>query len=264
MPKQQGPHYFTGEYNGMIGYFMNGNYYFRSMPEKVTQTAQTKLASKDFGSASSCGKLIRQALDKVMDLKQDRALTNRLNTIMAKILREDNTHKTGHKAIQPEHMHLLKGFSFNTETKVDNVLRGLNIIITDDEHISVNIPSAPVIKRTRNTTHIEIKAIALSPDFEKGTCKQTASDALMVSVREPFPPSALTMLRPGNQATIIILQVRPFAKEHGKFYELSDKKYFAAEIMSILPMIPLLKFKNAPKPSARKATNTKKKGRNRH
>lgn len=258
MPRQAGPPYFIGKHNGVIGFKLGDKYFFRKMPEKVTQSTETKQASKDFSSASSYSKLLRQALHRVMDIKQHSTLTNRLNTILAKILREDKDHKTGHKVMSYEHMLLLKGFAFNKETKVDNVLHGLEISIAYDVHISVSIPSVPRIKRTRNTTHIEIKAIALSPDFAKGTCKETASEALMINAREPFQPITLTMLRPGNQATIIILQVRPFEQEHGKFYVLEDKKYFAADIMGILPMIPLMKFKKAPAPKKRKSAPRKK------
>jgi hypothetical protein len=237
---------------------INGIYYFRKAPEKVTQTTETKQASKDFGSASSSGKLIRQALLKVMDLKLNRFPTNRLNAILAKILREDKRHKTGSKAMLPEHMHLLKGFSFNQDTKVDNVLQALEIAVSYNESISISITSVPNIKRTRNTTHIEIKAIALSLDFAKETCQQAVSEALMINAREPFQPMTLTMPRPGNQATIIILQVQPLEQEHGKFYKLQNKKFQAADIITVLPVIPLMTFKKPRKQPPKKKGKPRK------
>lgn len=252
MPKQAGPHFYTGEFNGMIGYKIGDTYYFRKMPEKVHQTSETKHASGDFGTASSCGKLIRQALHNTMDINQDRFLTNRLNTIIAKILRADTAHKTGSKVMLPEHIGMLKDFSFNMETRADNVLLGLNPQITDDSGISINIPSIAKIKHTNTTTHIEIKAIALSANFAKDICKQAVSEAVMINVRKPIPPIVLTMPRPGNDATLIILQVRPIERLGEKTYELQDKKYLAADIIAVLPFIPLMKFKKTQQKPAKK------------
>ena len=252
MPRQEGPPYFTGKINGWIGYKRNGIYFIRKAEVEVRQTAATKQAAKDFSSASSCGKLIRQALHKVMDLQQDEFLAPRLNKLMAKVLREDKVHQTGQKVIKAEHLHLLQGFSFNKETKIDNVLLALQTDITYDEHITIRIASIPKLKYTDSTTHIEIKAIAISPDFAKGTCKQAVSEARKIKASETTLPSMeLMVLRPGNQATIVILQVRPLELVNKKYYELEDKKYLAADIITVLPAIPLTLFKK-PKQSPKK------------
>jgi hypothetical protein len=79
MARQMGPFFFVGAYNGMVGYKVGDKYFFRSIPDHVTQTTATKKAAEDFSAASSCSKLVRQALHQSMDLKQEHQLTNRLN-----------------------------------------------------------------------------------------------------------------------------------------------------------------------------------------
>lgn len=252
MARQEGPFYFTGEYNGVIGYKVGNVYFFRAKPEVIHQTVATKKASEDFGTASSCGRVIRQALHQAMDLPQDRFLSNRLNKMMAKVIRMDKTHRTGSKVVLPEHLSILKTFSFNKEVKIDSVLLGVQAITEQQDHISVNIPAVAKIKRTRNTTHIEIKAIAISADFTRGTYKTTTSEAVMINARERFQPLELTMPRPGSEVAIVILQVRAFEKKEGDYTLLSDKKYFSADIIAVLPPLPVLKIKTNHKPKLKK------------
>lgn len=252
MARQEGPFYFTGKYKGMIGFKVKGVYFFKSMPEEINQTPATKKASEDFGTASSCGKVIRQALHQAVDIPQDSSLTRRLNKVMAKVLRLDKTHTTGNKAVLPEHLSILKAFAFNEDTKIDNVLLGVQAITEQQDHIAVSLPSVAKIKRTRNTTHIEIKAIAISANFAKGTYKTTTSEAVLINARQAFQPMELTMPRPGSEATMVILQVRAFELADGEYTRLSDKRYFSADIIAVLPPLPALKVKANPKPKLKK------------
>lgn len=257
MARQMGPFYFTGTYNGMVGYKVGNEYFFRSIPDHVTQTTATKKAAEDFAAASSCGKMIRQALHKVMDLKQEHQLTNRLNKVMAKVIRRDTAHQAGSRLVLPEHLEVLKNFSFNSETKLDNVLPGIEAEIEQSAFITVSIPTVAKIKRTKRTTHIEIKAIAISANFARGTCKQTSSEAVMIDVNQPWKTLELTMPRPGKDHTLVILQVRAFEKVNGGMTVFSDKNYCAADIIAVMPPLPVVKVKTNSKPSLKKIPSYK-------
>lgn len=246
MATQTGAFPFIGTYNGVVGYRVGNKHFFRSIPDEVKQTSATKRASEDFGKASTCGKLIRKALHQAMDLPQDRFLTNRLNRTFAQIIRADRTHKPGKKIPLPEHLSKLKGFAFNKEVKIDTVLLGLQAETEQQEYISVSIPHISKIHRTRNTTHVEIKAIAISANFAKETFRQTTSEAVMINVRETLQPLGLTLPRPGSEATIIILQVRAYQLKDGTLNLLADKKYFAADIIAVLPPMPVITAKRKP------------------
>lgn len=45
-----GPFYFIGKYNGMVGYKVGDEYFFRSIADHVEQTKATKRAAEDFGA----------------------------------------------------------------------------------------------------------------------------------------------------------------------------------------------------------------------
>lgn len=246
MATQTGAFPFIGTYNGVVGYRIGNKHFFRSIPEGVKQTSATKRASEDFGKASTCGKLIRKALHQAMDIPQDRFLTNRLNSAFAQIIRADKTHKPGKKTPLPEHLTKLKGFAFNNEVKIDTVLLGLQAETEQQDHISVSIPHISKISRTRNTTHVEIKAIAITANFAKEIFRQTTSAAIMIDVQETLQPMELTLPRPGSEATIVILQVRAYQLEDGELKVLADKKYFAADIIAILPPMPVITAKRKP------------------
>ncbi|MRG46118.1 hypothetical protein GFS24_13395 [Chitinophaga sp. SYP-B3965] len=252
MARQMGPFYFTGTYNGMVGYKVGNDYFFRAIPDEITQTAATKLAAEDFGVASTCGKLIRQALHQSMDLKQEHRLTNRLNKVLAKVIRKDTAHLAGSRLVLPEHLSLLKGFAFNKETKLDTVLLGIEAEIEQTAFITVNIPIVSKIKRTKRTTHVEIKAIAISADFAGGTFKQTTSEAILIDVHQPWKPLELTMPRPGKETALVILQVRALEEVNGAKSVFEDKNYCAADIIAVLPPMPVIEMRSNSKPSLKK------------
>lgn len=257
MARQMGPHFFVGNYNGMVGYKVGDKYFFRCMPDQVTQTKATKKAAGDFSAASSCGKLIRHALHQAMDLKQEHRLTNRLNKVMAKVIRQDTARQAGSRLVLPEHLNLLKNFSFSSETKLDNVLLGIEADIEQSAFITVSIPTIVNIKRTKRTTHVEIKAIALSADFAKGICKQTSAEPVLIDVSQPWKALVLTMPRPGKDATLVILQVRAFELVNGEISVFADKNYCAADIIAVLPPLPAMKVKPNSKPSLKKIPSYK-------
>lgn len=257
MAQQMGAFPFVGTFNGVVGYKVGNKYFFRSIPDHVTQTSATKLAAEDFGTASSCSKLIRQALHQAMDLKQEHRLTNRLNKVMAKVIRKDATHQAGSRLVLPEHLTMLKNFSFNKETKLDNVLLGIEADIEQAAFITVSIPTVAKVKHTRRTTHVEIKAIAISANFARGTFSQTTSEAVLIDVRQPWKALELTMPRPGKDATLIILQVRALEKVNGELSVFEDKKYCAADIIAVMPPMPVMKMKANSKPSLKKIPEIK-------
>lgn len=252
MARQMGPFFFTGTYNGMVGYKVGDEYFFRRIADQVTQTKATRRASGDFGAASSCGKLIRQALHQAMDLKQEHSLTNRLNRIMAKVIRKDTIRQAGNRLALPEHLGMLEDFSFIKKTRLDNVLLGIEADIEQSAFITVSIPTVAKIKCTKRTTHIEVKAIAISVNFARGTFKQTTSEAVCIPANQTWKALELTMPRPGTDATLVILQVRALEEVNGQRSMFSDKNYCAAEIIAVMPPLPVIKVKANSKPSLKK------------
>jgi hypothetical protein len=69
---------YIGRIGNIIHYKMNGKLYTRSVPRKYKQTKGTKANSREFGMASTIGKVIRENLQSVIFETDDRKMQTRL------------------------------------------------------------------------------------------------------------------------------------------------------------------------------------------
>ncbi|PWV56225.1 hypothetical protein [Chitinophaga sp. S165] len=171
MPKQQSIILLSGRMGDQVFYHKKDKrgrkkYYVRRAPEVVRQSTATKKTATDFGTASKASRLIRQALNAYTCQYKDETLHYRLNALLGKIIRLDTDRPAGQKRLLPEHMSLLTGFRFNSETRVP--------------------------KMDRMTVKENTKLIAVSVNFEKGTT--------LVRVSE-----AITAEQPGNNELTLLL-----------------------------------------------------------
>ena len=145
MALQVGIHKFTGRLDNVIGYRRNGRYFFRSMPDKVRQTAATKRAARSFGIASRKGKLIRSAFRPHLDVRYDCSLVNRLNKLVIQAGRNNF----------PD----LQGFHFNRHTGLEKLF---TIPLTEGEGIPMNTLQCRALSQ-RHSPYKTAKADSLLP-----------------------------------------------------------------------------------------------------
>jgi hypothetical protein len=69
---------FIGRIGNVIHYKMGDKYYTRSVPRKYKQTKGTKAKSIEFGMASTIGKVIRESLQPIIFVTDDRKMHTRL------------------------------------------------------------------------------------------------------------------------------------------------------------------------------------------
>src|SRR5258708_30609584 len=69
---------FIGRIGNVIHYKMDGKLYTRAAPRKYKQTKATKAKSREFGMASTIGKVIRENLQSVIFGTDDRKMQTRL------------------------------------------------------------------------------------------------------------------------------------------------------------------------------------------
>jgi hypothetical protein len=223
MAKQQGPNYFVGKLGNLIGYRIGDQYFVRSMPEKVHQSKATQKASQDFGIASKAGKLVRHAIQNRLDIPSDGTVTNRLNTTLTPVIKLDNFSA------------LLEGFSFNKHTPLEKIMKQAPKLVKNaDGTFQLQIP-AQTLSRSRAATHMEIKVLGASINFAKH--KHTALDesTLFIDLKKPFTGATFTLPAQGNGTTLYVLQVRAVELVNRKYYDLEDRRYYAAEIIAVIP-----------------------------
>lgn len=230
MATQTGLFPFTGRVGNVIGYRRNGKYFFRSMPEKVNRSEASRRAAKDFGIASRNGSLIRHAFKNELDIRCNGTLTNRLN----KALIQKST--------------AIEGFRFNQHTSLHALLPHPPAIRKEKGQFHVHIPAQEILHSTK-ATHIRVKAIIAEIDFTKGIIITTASVMHLANIRGPFAGAELTLPCTGKGTAVILLQVHECQEENGQLQVLGNRKYYAADILSVVSPLPAVS-PAVPKPPA--------------
>jgi hypothetical protein len=223
MAEQVGPNFFVGKLGNQIGYKRGNKYFVRTAPTKVNRSRATKKAALDFGLASKTGKLIRRALLDKLDIPFDGTVTNRLNKALAPVIKMDNPTT------------VLEGFNFNTHTPLENLLKeSLQLKRNPDGSFLLKIP-AQRFSKAKYTTHIEIKAIAVSINVAKQQHEAIGTEVCIIDLKKPFTGLELALPAAGKGTTMIVLQVRGLELVNGKYYDVQNRRYYAAEMIAVIP-----------------------------
>ena len=240
MGKQTSIVRYTGKVGNTVGYYHKGKLCIRSLPEHVNISEATKRSATDFGTASSAGKLVREALKPELSIRHDSDLANRLNSSLLKVLYAGDQQK-GARRIQRKTLDMLAGFKLNNNTDLGKLLPFQPQVVQDRNSLRIAIPAiaAGSILHAKNTTHIEIKAIAAGLNFNDGDHQQAVSDKVTIDLRMPAEATELILpFKAGDAETFVVLQVKAFREENGTLYASGNRKYFAADIIDIIPSLP--------------------------
>ncbi|WP_142683248.1 hypothetical protein [Chitinophaga polysaccharea] len=222
MAKQIGLLTFTGKLGNVIGYRRNGNYFMRTMPETVHQTMATRQAARNFGIASSKGKLIRRGVTPHLNIK-DSSLVNRLNKALV---------HTGSNCLQG-----LKGFRFNRHAATEQFFCEQPFVSSKG---SLIIP-AQLLPATGTATHLEIKFISARINIKEQRIVRSTSATIIIDLSRPFNGATLEAAVPGNGTLILVLQIRTFNGQEAT----GNRRFMAADIIGIMPSRPLKKKTNS-------------------
>lgn len=240
MAIQEGIVKVKGTLDDGVGYKVDGKYRMRRKAKRVRRSEATKLAATDFGTASIAGKIIRRSAKQGLDIRTDNKLTNRMNTALLPLL-YTSSDEQGNRSFDPEELCLLQGFQFNKETGIGRLLP-FNIKVKQDgnKHLRIALPAltARDFKHGSNTTHIEVKAIAVRVNFKEGAYQEVVSDKVLYDFKQPAEAKELVLpFKAGDDETIVVLQISAYSECNGKLYRLDNKKYFAADIIDVIPSL---------------------------
>ncbi|QHS61166.1 hypothetical protein [Chitinophaga agri] len=212
MAKQNSLITFTGKLGNIIGYCRDGQYYLRSMPEKVRQTNATRQAAKRFGIASKQAALIRRAVGPDLDIPCDGNHVNRLNRafLLAGI---GNT-----KGIT--------GFRFNQHTGIEQFLPVAPRFTRDGV---LHIP-AQTMPQYRQFTALEVKVIATRVDFASRRIIGVDAAMTVIPAMGVFTGTTLSVEVPGNGMLVVIVQIRALNGD----VPTNNRHYQAADIIAVL------------------------------
>lgn len=219
MAEQQSIVRFRGRLGNLIGYYRNGKYFIRSMPQHVHQTRATRRAAERFGIASRKAALIRSAFCDDLDIHGNNSFINRLNSVLIK----QATHN----------MTAVTGFRFNQDTGLEKFFE---IIPALSEDATLHIP-AQSLPQLKGITAFEVKVIAARMHF--GTLRIISTDAAILNIdpRQPFDGASIPLNVPGNGTLMVTVQIRAMQGETPSY----NRRYQAADIIGVLvPQKPLI------------------------
>ncbi|WP_343307867.1 hypothetical protein AAHN97_12020 [Chitinophaga niabensis] len=240
MALQDGIITLTGSLGEIVGYKRKGKLCFRRKAKHVRRSEATKESATDFGAASKAGKLIRQGVRQGLNIRTDHQLVNRLNKELLKVLYASSEQR-GFRGFKREEIAALAGFSFNKETRLDRLLNFRPKVVQSKEGLRIALPAltARDIRHAKNTTHIEIKVIAVGVNFNGGDYQDAVTDKVMIDFREPAAAKELILpFKAGEEETIVVLQITAYHEWNGSMYKLDNLKYFAADIIDVIPSLP--------------------------
>ena len=255
MPYQERTNPISGRMGNKVYYYRKNSkkkkvYCVRRAPGPVNQTAATQRAAIDFGTASKSSRLIRHALHEYTRLCYDNRLHVRLNQKIAEILRADANQVSGQRILTADNMQSLQHFQFNEAANIWQVLKSTPVIEKNNTgKINISLPDTfgKSSHALRNTTHVSIKAIALSLNLSKGTTRKLESNTVVIKRGEQFSPITMTINR--RDLTLIILEVQSFYELNGQLYAAENMEAHALDVIEVLapveqPTAPKRKYRN--------------------
>jgi hypothetical protein len=246
MAKQKGPIKLSGTI-GDITFYESGNQHLvkeKSGPtrqEVLTKEsyARTRENAGEFGSCSSAGKLIRNALGLVGAHLTDHTAINRLTERLVRVMQSDTESRRGARRVQRGQLSILKNFEFLQGARLaDSFFAPFEAVSNRQEgRCTVTIPSflpKACITLPPHATRVKLVATALALDFQKGTAQKalSASEPLRLDINLTDPITlTCTFEAPTELALIVVLGLQ-FMEEHEGFcYPMREKEYNAMAVV---------------------------------
>jgi hypothetical protein len=178
MARQNGPLQLTGSLGNLSFYHdKQHGYLVREKGGSNKLSARTRENAHELGEASRTGKLIRRAVRFGLGYTGDSTANQRLNSVLAKILRLDTVHPRGERTAAtgvqtPEGRELLRAFVFDTERPASRMLH-FPVEPADDAGNFALRHFVPVLHLSypQAATHVQLRGATLFID--------TAGDAFL-------------------------------------------------------------------------------------
>jgi hypothetical protein len=199
-------------------------------------------SNTEFACSSKCGSFLRQQLKRHLKGIKDHTMASRLMSVMQKIKDQDVLLPRGKR--QPGNglqsitgKNLLKGFDFNKQSKLSEVLKVKPVTDTINKQILLaNFSPKHDLKIPAGASHANIKALLLKIDLNtyeaelaEGTDNvlpiNTASTSLQMQVSAPIQNN-------GNELYLVKLEF--FQEVSGQLYSLENGHFNCMTIVEIL------------------------------
>ncbi len=200
--------FITGRLQNIIFYQRDGKFFARTMPDKVKQSAATKIRSRNFGIASTSGKTLRKLLAPVLPFPKDKNMQSRFSGAIAKWLR---LYDVNHIPLATR-LPFLTNFNFNEKTSIKERWK-VPIVVTQpaNDRVEVYIPGflpTTNINAPAYTTAIICTITTAVCRLNNGVALGSFTEILNIAYNnEPVNARVLTLPVPIASGSLVITAV---------------------------------------------------------
>ena len=202
---------------------------------------RTRENGAEFGRAGKAGKLLRTALRSLIQNISDGRMIARLTKEMMRVVKADATNPRGFRNVVDGDTVLLKGFEFNSNSKLGTTLfapyTGTINRVTGE--LSVNIPSfvpANLVAAPGGTTHFKITSAGAEIDFANGihvtdlkTTAQLPWDTTPTAVADLINAVTANSTHP----LFLLLGIEFYQEVNGAMYPLKNGAFNSLAIIEV-------------------------------
>jgi hypothetical protein len=202
---------------------------------------RTRENNAEFGRAGKASKVLRTALNTLLQQCSDHRMVSRLTTAMLKVIQADATSARGLRNVIDGEAALLTGFDFNINAVLSSCLTTIYTAAINrvTGELTVNIPAfkpRKSIKAPAGATHFKIISGGTAIDFENGffetDTKETdylpwnAADTAIINL-------ANTVTANSTHPLFLVLGVEFFQQINGQQYPLNNGSFNALAIVKV-------------------------------
>ncbi|MEO8150592.1 MAG: hypothetical protein ABI723_23375 [Bacteroidia bacterium] len=218
-------------------FYKMGNHFFSRAKRNVTKEQilndpkfeSTRRNSKEFGTASRAGKLLRDAVMDMYPGAGSSKTAQKVMQLMTALLKLDGANEKGKRNVdngikQPASRALVEEFEFNDKCKVSSILRKAYETDTATGKITIDhLVPAKDIKAPESATHFTLKGAYLNIDFDKGIATIEYTNEINLCIDTLVTPIELKPARipTGAGTKFYLLGIEFFQMVNGVQYEMS-------------------------------------------
>jgi hypothetical protein len=202
---------------------------------------RTRENGAEFGSSASSGKLLRDAVRKLMMRASDGRVTSRLTKVMTNIKNLDTTSVRGQRnvgvaIVLPTALALLNGFNFNIKSILGSVLyKEFEVDPATGVTSIIGLNPLNDIAYPAGATHVTFRAGWAKVDFAQGLKAVKLTNKVngpidSVDVDVILTPAAVLV---GTGTNLYLLMIEFFQEVNGVQYSLNNGQYNALSVVEV-------------------------------
>ncbi|WP_341837409.1 hypothetical protein WJU16_05945 [Chitinophaga pollutisoli] len=250
MAKQKGYMPIQGTVGNLTFYKTDGEYAVRQKSSldgkriaNDPKFQRTRENGQEFRKAGKAAKILRSAINPLLQRAGDKRVTARIVQKMHNALKADPDNARGERTVENGNLLVLQGFECNAASLLDSIFHTPFTAAIDRTtgNASVQIPAmrpGSRISRPKGCTHYSLQLLAAAVDFEAEVFDQaiTATAELPLTDEEQAALTLTVQLPPESTRHIfLVMSIEFYQQLNNRFYHLSNGSHAAMQVVAVAP-----------------------------